>query len=313
MATNWAFAPVCGVDFWRVIVTSPEVLIFLFFMITDPKTVPAGRVGRIVFGLLVAVASTLLIAPADRTSSGPRSGCSPAWSSSARRGRSSIDSCPSRAPRPTTFGRFATGSLIGGDGRGRRPGRRPGRPDRGRGLRPRGRDRRRRDAGPRASWSPIRARCSTASRTRSTRPRSPPSRADVAGLGRRDRAGRSPRGSCVTLAENLELENQALLRTRREPSSPPSTTATGSTEMQGRLKDATATGRTVIDHYRFDVGARRRHRAVRRADGRQPRLRIAGHGHDRRPTTRAGALLGHAGRRRSSGRSPCGGRPAIAG
>ena len=55
MTTNWAFAPVCGFDFWRVIVTSPEVLIFLFFMITDPKTVPAGRVGRVVFGLLVAV------------------------------------------------------------------------------------------------------------------------------------------------------------------------------------------------------------------------------------------------------------------
>jgi hypothetical protein len=34
---------VCGVDFWRVIVTSPEVLIFLFFMITDPKTAPRGR------------------------------------------------------------------------------------------------------------------------------------------------------------------------------------------------------------------------------------------------------------------------------
>ena len=63
MTTNWAFAPVCGVDFWRVIVTSPEVLIFLFFMITDPKTVPAGRVGRVVFGVLVAVASTLLMAP----------------------------------------------------------------------------------------------------------------------------------------------------------------------------------------------------------------------------------------------------------
>ena len=54
MTANWAFAPVCGFDFWRVIVTSPEVLIFLFFMITDPKTVPAGRVGRVVFGLLVA-------------------------------------------------------------------------------------------------------------------------------------------------------------------------------------------------------------------------------------------------------------------
>ena len=63
MTANWAFAPVCGFDFWRVIVTSPEVLIFLFFMITDPKTVPAGRVGRVVFGLLVAIASTLLIAP----------------------------------------------------------------------------------------------------------------------------------------------------------------------------------------------------------------------------------------------------------
>ena len=55
--------PVCGFDFWRVIVISPEVLIFMFFMITDPKTVPAGRVGRVLFGLLVAVASTLLMAP----------------------------------------------------------------------------------------------------------------------------------------------------------------------------------------------------------------------------------------------------------
>jgi Na+-translocating ferredoxin:NAD+ oxidoreductase RnfD subunit len=63
MTARWAFAPVCGFDYWRVIVTSPEVLIFLFFMITDPKTVPAGRVGRVVFGLLVALASTLLMAP----------------------------------------------------------------------------------------------------------------------------------------------------------------------------------------------------------------------------------------------------------
>ena len=63
MTANWAFAPVCGFDFWRVIVTSPEVMIFLFFMITDPKTVPGGQVGRVVFGLLVAIASTLLLAP----------------------------------------------------------------------------------------------------------------------------------------------------------------------------------------------------------------------------------------------------------
>jgi Na+-translocating ferredoxin:NAD+ oxidoreductase RnfD subunit len=63
MTANWAFAPVCGVDYWRVIVISPEVLIFLFFMITDPKTVPAGQVGRVMFGLLVAVACVLLMAP----------------------------------------------------------------------------------------------------------------------------------------------------------------------------------------------------------------------------------------------------------
>ena len=63
MTANWAFAPVCGFDFWRVVVTSPEVLIFLFFMITDPKTVPAGTVGRVVFGVLVAVTSVLLMAP----------------------------------------------------------------------------------------------------------------------------------------------------------------------------------------------------------------------------------------------------------
>ena len=63
MTANWAFAPVCGADFWRVIVISPEVMIFLFFMITDPRTVPAGRVGRVAFGFLVAVASTLLMAP----------------------------------------------------------------------------------------------------------------------------------------------------------------------------------------------------------------------------------------------------------
>ena len=63
MTAGWAFTPVCGFDFWRVIVTSPEVLIFLFFMITDPRTVPTGSVGRIAFGVLVAITSTLLLAP----------------------------------------------------------------------------------------------------------------------------------------------------------------------------------------------------------------------------------------------------------
>ena len=63
MVTRWSFAPVTGFDYWRAIVTSPEVLIFLFFMITDPKTVPAGRVGRVVFGGLVGIVGVLFMAP----------------------------------------------------------------------------------------------------------------------------------------------------------------------------------------------------------------------------------------------------------
>lgn len=63
MVARWAFAPVCGFEFWKVIVTSPEVLVFLFFMLTDPKTVPAGRVGRLMFALVLAVVIAVLMAP----------------------------------------------------------------------------------------------------------------------------------------------------------------------------------------------------------------------------------------------------------
>jgi Na+-translocating ferredoxin:NAD+ oxidoreductase RnfD subunit len=63
MTANWAFAPVCGADYYRVIVTSPEVFIYAYFMVTDPPTVPSGRVGRFVFALCAAVSATLLMAP----------------------------------------------------------------------------------------------------------------------------------------------------------------------------------------------------------------------------------------------------------
>jgi len=63
MTANWAFAPVCGADYYRVIVTSPEVFIYAFFMVTDPPTVPSSRVGRIVFALCAAAMATLLMAP----------------------------------------------------------------------------------------------------------------------------------------------------------------------------------------------------------------------------------------------------------
>jgi len=59
----WALQPVCGSRFWWVVITSPEVLIFLFFMITDPKTIPAGSVARVAFAVCLGAACALLIAP----------------------------------------------------------------------------------------------------------------------------------------------------------------------------------------------------------------------------------------------------------
>lgn len=63
MTAAWSVQPVCGARFWWIVTTSPEVLIFLFFMITDPKTIPVGRSARLLFAAAVAVVSTLLIAP----------------------------------------------------------------------------------------------------------------------------------------------------------------------------------------------------------------------------------------------------------
>jgi hypothetical protein len=63
MTAAWALQPVCGSYFWSVVVASPEVLIFLFFMITDPKTIPQDRLARILFAVCLALVCTLLMAP----------------------------------------------------------------------------------------------------------------------------------------------------------------------------------------------------------------------------------------------------------
>lgn len=63
MTAAWSVDPVCGNRFWSVLVASPEVLIFMFFMITDPKTVPAGRLARLVFALSLGAVTVLLMAP----------------------------------------------------------------------------------------------------------------------------------------------------------------------------------------------------------------------------------------------------------
>ena len=63
ITVRWSLMPIEGWHFWWIILTSPEIFIFLYFMITDPRTVPSGRVARIVFGASVGLLASILMAP----------------------------------------------------------------------------------------------------------------------------------------------------------------------------------------------------------------------------------------------------------
>ena len=63
MTTRWHLGPVSDWYFWQVLAFSPEILVFLFFMITDPKTIPDGRIGRRVYAVGLGLLAALLIAP----------------------------------------------------------------------------------------------------------------------------------------------------------------------------------------------------------------------------------------------------------
>jgi hypothetical protein len=63
MTAAWHVGTIEGAEFWWLLVSSPEILVFLFFMITDPKTIPAGAKGRRVYAVGVGLLATLLIAP----------------------------------------------------------------------------------------------------------------------------------------------------------------------------------------------------------------------------------------------------------
>lgn len=248
MTANWAFAPVCGFDFWRVIVTSPEVMIFLFFMITDPKTVPSGRVGRVVFGLLVAIASTLLIAPQTNE-----------FETKVALLAGLVVICAARPildrvlPEPRSAADdirgYATRVAIGNAGAGIARGAvragltvaavlvlgvgivAAGTPARGLVVA---------DTGEILDNVPHQVDPATF----------PAITVDVAAW---DDSTAAPiaQGILVTLAENLELENQALLR-GDESILKAVDHGDRLKEMQARLRDAKASGRTVIAHYRFE-------------------------------------------------------------
>jgi ASPIC and UnbV/FG-GAP-like repeat/NQR2, RnfD, RnfE family len=63
MTARWHLEPISGAYFWWVLVTSPELLVFLFFMITDPKTIPSGRLGQRLYAVGIGLLASLLIAP----------------------------------------------------------------------------------------------------------------------------------------------------------------------------------------------------------------------------------------------------------
>jgi Na+-transporting NADH:ubiquinone oxidoreductase subunit NqrB len=57
----WHSGPVGGFAYWRDICLSPEVLIFVFFMMSDPKTTPKTRLGRVIYGAATAVLAAALL------------------------------------------------------------------------------------------------------------------------------------------------------------------------------------------------------------------------------------------------------------
>jgi hypothetical protein len=63
ITARWHVGPITDWAFWQVLVFSPEILVFLFFMITDPKTIPDGRAGRRVYAVGIGLLSVLLLAP----------------------------------------------------------------------------------------------------------------------------------------------------------------------------------------------------------------------------------------------------------
>jgi hypothetical protein len=63
MTARWHLGPIVGAELWQTLVFSPEILVFLFFMITDPKTVPDHAAGRRAFGVAIGLVAVLLIAP----------------------------------------------------------------------------------------------------------------------------------------------------------------------------------------------------------------------------------------------------------
>lgn len=61
ITARWHLGPLDGWAYWAVLVASPEIAIFVFFMITDPRTAPEGRAARPVYAAAVGVLAGVLV------------------------------------------------------------------------------------------------------------------------------------------------------------------------------------------------------------------------------------------------------------
>jgi hypothetical protein len=57
----WHTTPVCGTPYWLNICTSPELLVFVFYMMSDPMTAPRTSSGRAIYGATTAIVAAALL------------------------------------------------------------------------------------------------------------------------------------------------------------------------------------------------------------------------------------------------------------
>ena len=57
----WHDGPISGLDYWWNVALSPEVLVFVFFMISDPQTAPKTPLGRVTYGVITALVAAFLL------------------------------------------------------------------------------------------------------------------------------------------------------------------------------------------------------------------------------------------------------------
>ncbi|MDQ6783863.1 MAG: hypothetical protein M3063_10545 [Actinomycetota bacterium] len=58
----WHQGPISGLAFWGLVALSPEVLVFVFFMMSDPQTAPKAPGARVRYGAATAVVAAILLA-----------------------------------------------------------------------------------------------------------------------------------------------------------------------------------------------------------------------------------------------------------